>query len=197
MYQRGIRTFLDFGAALPTCENTHIAAHRLDPNVKVVYSDNDPITVAYGQELLQGNSNAIYLPCDAAWPLGVLEAPATRVLIGDERRVGIMFLALGHVMKEQDLRQAWRSLYDWAAPGSYMFVSHASENWNTDPELVAVVQMYAAAKTDAYYRSPDEIRELVEPWQVTPEGIVDYRFWNRPVPAEPGRRYGYALMVHK
>ncbi|MCL4394834.1 MAG: SAM-dependent methyltransferase [Chloroflexi bacterium] len=196
MYARGIRVILDFGAALPTCENTHIVAHRLDPNIKVVYSDNDAVTVAYGQELLQGNPNAAYLQCDAAAPADVLESPVTRGLIGDERRVGIMFLALGHLMTDQDLRQAWQRLYDGVAPGSYMFVSHASENWNTDPELIAVTQVYSSAKVKAYYRSSDEIRELAKPWQVTPEGIVDYRYWNRPVPAEPGRQYGYAMMVH-
>ena len=197
MYARGIRTILDFGAALPTCENTHVVAHQLDPSIKVVYSDIDPITAAYGQELLQGVPNAIYLQCDASTPGCVLDSPLTHRLIGDERQVGIMFLALGHVLLENDLRSAWSSLYDWVAPGSYMFVSHASENWNTDPELVAVTQLYNSAKVPAYYRSRSEILALAQPWQVTSEGLVDLRYWNLPMPSNPSRHVGYAMMLFK
>jgi hypothetical protein len=197
MYARGIRTIFDFGAALPTCENTHIVAHQLDPSIKVVYSDIDPITVAYGQELLEGIPDAIYLQCDASTPGLVLDAPLTHRLIGDERRVGIMFLALGHVMTENDLRSSLSSLYDWAASGSYMFVSHASENWNTDPELIAVTQLYNSAKVSSYNRSPSEILALAKPWQVTSEGLVDLCYWNLAMPSEPSRRVGYAGMFFK
>lgn len=197
MYARGLRAIIDFGAALPTCENTHIIAHQVDPAIKVVYSDIDPITVAYGKELLQGNPNAIYLQGDAADPEGVLDAPETQRLLGNERRVGIMFLALGHMMPEDRLRQSGRRIYDWVAPGSFMFVSHASENWNTDPELVAVKNLYGASNVQAYYRSPSEVRDLVQPWQVTSEGIVDYRYWNLPPPPETTRHVGYAMMLTK
>lgn len=197
MYVRGLRAIVDFGSSLPTCENTHLIAHRVDPSIKVVYSDVDSITVAYGQELLQGNPNAIYLQGDAAEPEQILEAPETRRLLGGDRKVGINFLGLGHGMPEDRLRQSWRRIYDWVAPGSLLFASHASENWNTDPELLAVRKLYDASKVQSYYRSPSEILELAQPWQVTPEGIVDLRYWNLEPPSDKTRYVGYAMMFFK
>ncbi len=197
LYARGIRAIIDFGAALPTCENTHLIAEQVDPAIKVVYSDIDPITVAYGKELLKGNPIAIYLQCDAAVPEQVLNAPETQRLLGNERRVGIFFLALGHMMPEDRLRQSWQGIYDWVAPGSLMFVSHASENWDTDPELRAVRKLYAASNVPAYYRNPDQLRELAKPWQVTSESIIDHRYWNLVPPREKTRHVGYAMMLFK
>jgi hypothetical protein len=45
-HTHGIRAIIDFGSSLPTCDNTHLIARELDPSIKVVYSDIDPITAA-------------------------------------------------------------------------------------------------------------------------------------------------------
>jgi hypothetical protein len=50
----GIRQFRDIGAGLPAPDgdNTHQAAQRAAPGCSVVYADNDPLAVAFGQALL-------------------------------------------------------------------------------------------------------------------------------------------------
>ena len=194
----GISAILDLGAGLPTCDNTHLVAHALDPKIKVVYSDIDPITVAYGQELLQDTPNAIYLQCDAANPQTVLDSAAVLQFLGDERRVGIIFLNLAHAMSDDQIRASWGSLYEWAASGSFLFVSNASEKWNTDPELIAVREVYGRANLTGYFRSPDEIRALAHPWRETPEGIVNQPSWYNPQPPVAlGQVLGYASMLYK
>jgi hypothetical protein len=194
----GIRAILDFGAGLPTCDNTHTVAHALDPTIKVVYSDIDPITVAYGQELLQGNSNAIYLQCDAMDPRTALDSAAACQFLGDERRVGIIFLNLAHAMDDDQIRASWLALYVWAVPGSFLFMSNASENWNTDPELIAVREVYGRANLTGYFRSPAEIRALAHPWQGTPEGIVNLLAWHNSQPSVAlSQLLGYAAMLYK
>ncbi len=40
--QYGIRQFLDHGSGLPTQDNVHQVAQRIDPKTHVVYVDNDP-----------------------------------------------------------------------------------------------------------------------------------------------------------
>jgi hypothetical protein len=197
-FSNGIRTVLDFGSALPTCDNTHLVAEKLDPNFKVVYSDIDPITVAYGQEILQGNPHVIYVQCDAANPRALFDSPQVHELIGDERRVGIIFLNLAHAMNDDQIRESWRSLYEWAAPGSFLFVSNASENWNTDPNLIAVREVYGRANLTGYFRSPAEIRALANPWRETPEGIVNQPTWHNPQPSvASAQTLGYAAMFSK
>ena len=45
--QAGIRQFLDCGSGLPTAENTHQIARRVDPTTRVVYVDNDPAVIEH------------------------------------------------------------------------------------------------------------------------------------------------------
>jgi hypothetical protein len=195
---RGIRAILDFGSALPTCENTHLVAHQIDPAIKVVYSDIDPITVAYGQDLLRGNPNVIYLQCDAATPDLLLNSPEAQKLLGNARRVGIVFLALAHIIPDDRLRVAWRTLYDWAAPGSCMIVSSASEHWKTDPNLIPITRLYDRADLPGQYRTATELAALAPPWQLTPEGVVDFWCWSTTPPSVPSpRALAYGMMVYK
>ena len=197
-FSKGIRVILDFGSALPTCDNTHLVAQKLDPNLKIVYSDIDPITVAYGQEILADNPHVIYLQCDAANPRVMLDSPRMLEFIGGNRQVGIIFLNLAHTMTDEGLRSAWQALYDWAAPGSYLFVSNASKLFLTDPELNAVHTVYAKSNIVGHYRDPDEIRALAAPWRVTAEGIVDQRDWYGKVDlVKEFRLLGYAAMLYK
>jgi hypothetical protein len=197
-FSKGIRTILDFGSALPTCENTHQVARKLDPNLKVVYSDIDPLTVAYGQEILAGNPHVIYLQCDAANPRVMLDSPQVRDLIGDDRRVGIIFLNLAHTMTDEAVHSSWQALYDWVDPASYLFISNASKLFLTDPELNAVHTLYAKTNIIGHYRDPDDIRALAAPWKTTAEGIVNQRDWygNVELVKEP-RLLGYAAMLYK
>lgn len=197
-YARGIRTILDFGSALPTCDNTHLVAEKLDPAIKVVYSDIDPLTVAYGQEILEGNPRAIYLQCDAAQPSVLLDAPTVREFIGDERRVGIIYLNLAHTMSDEQVRSSWKTLYDWTAAGSYLFVTHASKLWETEPDLVAVNELYARSGIRGQFRTDEEIVALASSWRVTSEGIGNQRRWYGPEEERKHSRcMSYAAMFYK
>jgi hypothetical protein len=194
----GIRTILDFGSALPTCQNTHQVAEKLDPGLKVVYSDIDPITVAYSQEILVGNSHAIYLQCDAANPMPMLESPQVCDFTGGDRRVGIIFLNLAHTMPDEAVRSSWQALYEWVDPGSYLFINNASKLFLTDPELLTVHALHAKSSIVGCYRDPEEIRALAAPWKITAEGIVNQHAWygNGELVKE-SRLLGYAAMLYK
>ena len=51
----GIEQFLDLGAGLPTAENTHQAAQRMNREARVIYVDHDPVVAAHGRALLEEN----------------------------------------------------------------------------------------------------------------------------------------------
>lgn len=195
-HARGIYSIIDFGSALPTCNNTHQMAALLDPRIKVVYSDIDPVTVAYGQQLVEGNPSAIYLQCDATAPNSLLDSPLVREFLNAERRVGFLFLNLAHSMNDDKVRAAWQALYAWAAPGSLLFTNNVSENWKTDPDLIEVAGIYGSANLPGFFRNPAELRNLAQPWQVTPEGILRHTLWLDPH-APVSRLYMYAMMLSK
>jgi hypothetical protein len=198
LHARGIRTLFDFGAALPTCENTHLVAQALDPSFKIIYSDIDPVTVAYGTELLSGQPGVIYLQCNVADPLPVLTSPATLQLIGSERRVGILMLTLTHLLSDDEVQHAMRTLYDWATPDSYLMTSQSSEHWNSDPALLPTTSAYRGSGVKAFNRTPDEILRLCRPWQLTEEGIAYNSSWGLPNTHDtPSPIIGYSMMWRK
>ncbi len=196
-HAQNLGTLVDFGSSLPTCQNTHEVAHALDPNIRVVYSDIDPITVAYAQDLLRGNVNVLYLHADATNPQDVLENPLTKQLIGDEHRVGIVFLNLPHVLSDEAVRASWRALYDWAAPGSYLALSFSGEAWDTEPDLIATARSYRSANLPFYPRTPAQVLELVGGWRVTQDGFKPNASWGQSNPPPQERMLGYSAMFYK
>jgi S-adenosyl methyltransferase len=48
----GLRQLLDIGSGLPTADNVHEIAQRIDPATRVVYLDNDPIVLSHAEALL-------------------------------------------------------------------------------------------------------------------------------------------------
>jgi hypothetical protein len=188
--QQGIHHILDFGSSLPTCNNTHLVAHAINPDMKIVYSDIDPVTVAYAREIIAGDARVAYLQCDAGKPLGVLNAPETQHLFGAERRVGVVFFGLIHLMNDEAVTNAMREIYNWCAPGSWMALTAPSENWNTDPELLPITEMYCRSGISAHHRTREQIIEKLAPWQLCDSGLQDSRVSN-------GQLIGYFGLFRK
>jgi hypothetical protein len=195
-YQQGLRTILDFGSSLPTCGNTPLVARSLDPQIKVVCSDLDPITVVYGKEILADVPNTLYVACDAATPRALLDAPEVRAFIGDERRVGVVFNALPHLMTDEQIRAAWHTLYDWVAPGSYLSVSAPCAGWLDYPETARIIEMYKHSGLLVNLRTREQYAALVPPWRLTAEGIADNQAWGLP-PQSDQRVFFYSMMLFK
>jgi hypothetical protein len=76
----GYECFIDFASGLPTNDNIH---QFVSPHVKVIYSDNDAGTIAYGQEIIASNPNVKYAKCDAQEPDELLNSIAVKNFIGN------------------------------------------------------------------------------------------------------------------
>ena len=48
----GITQILDIGSGLPTQGNVHEVAQEINPSVRTIYVDNDPVVCIHGQALL-------------------------------------------------------------------------------------------------------------------------------------------------
>ncbi len=195
-----IDSIMDFGAGLPTCNNTHQVVLSINPQARVVYSDIDPVTVAQGRELIRNLPNVIYLQCDAAYPEVVLQAPEVEELLNGERRVGIVFMALAHLMTAETFGRACRTLYAWAAPGSHMYLVWAGgEQWYTHPRLLELKAAYQRFGHKAYFHSVEEIIDLISPWKVTEHGVFAGPQWGvsvqTPTPEMP--QTAYNLLAYK
>jgi len=127
----GIGQFLDIGTGLPAADNTHEVAQREAPDSRVVYVDNDPIVLRHAQALLTSAPQGAcdYVQADLRDP-GTIVAEAARTLdLG--RPVALMLLAvLQFALDEQDPYGLVATLMAALAPGSYLVISHPTDDFN-------------------------------------------------------------------
>jgi hypothetical protein len=71
----GIDQFLDIGTGLPTRGNVHEIARSVNPDARVVYSDNDPIVHVHASAC----SPAAVIPA-SSWPTCATLRPSSAIL---------------------------------------------------------------------------------------------------------------------
>src|SRR4249920_3093928 len=127
MVGQGVRQFLDLGSGLPNMANTHQIAHRVAPGARIVYVDVDPMVSTHAAALMAG-SNVITLRADLREPEQVLDDTRVRDLLDFAEPVGIMFMCVLHCLwDKEDPWQVVRQFRDAVAPGSYLALSHMTD----------------------------------------------------------------------
>jgi hypothetical protein len=179
--EAGIDQFLDIGTGLPTMENTHEVAQRIQPTASIVYVDNDLLVLTHANALLTNISpigRTGYVHADVREPEQVIaEAGA---LLDFSRPVAVMLLGiLGHATPDfADMLQVVRTLMAAVPAGSYLVLVDGS---NTSESV------RAGAKINNGYilRSPDEFRQCFDGLELVEPGVVSTPFW-RPGPTDIG-----------
>ncbi|MDH2394126.1 SAM-dependent methyltransferase [Streptomyces sp. HNM0663] len=98
----GVRQFLDHGSGLPTQDNVHQVAQRVNPSSRVVYVDNDPMVLAHGRALLEQNERTAVVRADMRDTAGVMEHPDTQRLIDLSQPVATLFVSVLHCIPDED-----------------------------------------------------------------------------------------------
>jgi O-methyltransferase involved in polyketide biosynthesis len=152
------RNILDLGSGLPTQGHFHECA----PNSLVLYSDYDPVTVAYAHEVLGDNPSALYLQADTRDIRTILAAADQ--FFGGQRKVAIGCIGVAYFVDDTDLARIMRELHAWAAPGSVMALSFIFADM-TNPHAQEMRDMYQRNAADVYLRDEAQVRQLCAPWQ--------------------------------
>ena len=185
--QAGIGQFIDIGSGIPTAGNVHEVAQRAAPDARVVYADRDPVAVAEGRELLAGNNRATVIRADLRDPAAILSHRDAGRLIDFDEPVGLILVAVLHFITDaQDPYGIVARLRDAAAPGSYLVVSHVTNQDN--PGLaVAAERVYNARAADGQARSYAEILKFFGSWELTEPGLVYAPLWQPDSPEDVPR----------
>jgi hypothetical protein len=171
----GYTQFVDFASGLPTVDHIHQVAPA---GTKVIYSDIDPVTVAYGQEILKDNPNARYLLCDVGRPEDLLAAPVVTEMLGTSRRVAIGLNGIAFFLSNERLGHALKVLYDWAAKGSRLFICDSGfEGSATMSEPQQIMKIYEKLGQPVTLRSLATLKQLLQPWTVREPGFLKLEEW--------------------
>jgi O-methyltransferase involved in polyketide biosynthesis len=175
----GVRQFLDLGTGLPTVDNTHEVAQRVDPACRIVYVDNDPLVLTHARALLTSTPQGCcdYVDADVRDADTVLAAAGKTLDFG--RPVAVMMLGiLGHVVDTDQAQAIVERLLDAVPAGSYLVV-----NDGTDSDAGAAgVQVRNDAGVPYCLRSPQQIAGFFDGLDLLEPGVVCTPRW-RPDPS--------------
>jgi hypothetical protein len=187
----GIDQFLDIGTGIPTSPNVHEIAQEAVPEVRVVYVDNDPIVLVHARALLTSGPDSVtaYIDADVREPGKILDHPELLRTLDFSRPIALVLTAVLHfVSDEYDPYGIVARLVDALPAGSYLVMSHATNDFLTEEEAAAI----AAGRYGPFFgRSEAEFTRFFEGMELVEPGIVSVAEWRaedevqpRPTPAE-------------
>ncbi|WP_437683556.1 SAM-dependent methyltransferase [Sorangium sp. So ce131] len=154
----GITNVLDLASGLPT--QGHLNDYL--PEARILFSDIDPVSVTYGQQILADKPNMRYIQADVREPSPLLATGAE--FFGAERRLAVGCIGIMYMMDDENARGLMRKLHAFCAPGSVLAVSFAVARAASGGGLVNAAASLAGMKV--YPRRPEEMAELIGPWKV-------------------------------
>ncbi|MGX4691802.1 SAM-dependent methyltransferase [Streptomyces sp. JNUCC 63] len=176
--QAGIRQFLDIGTGLPTADNTHEVAQRVDPSSRIVYVDNDPLVLVHANALLTSTPEgaAAYIDADVRDPEAILRQ-AAETLDFDQPIAITMLGILNFVMDTDEAVSIVHRLLDAVPSGSHLVVSHPTAEVDGEAMTQAVGYWNSQGSALMTLRSRAELVRLFDRVDVLPPGIVSCSRW--------------------
>lgn len=190
LVKRGVRQFVDIGSGVLSSGNTHQVANEVAPDTRVIYVDNDPVTVAHAEILLDREGdpdrhvvvNADLRSPDDLWR----QVQCTRILDPDEPTAVLMFSVLHSLPPEPGDRDPAARLmarYRELIPtGSYLGVSHLTTEGvpsELPPKLAVLRRLCEDWHSGmAYCRSHVAVRALLGDFDLVRPGMVWAPLWH-------------------
>ena len=100
--EQGIAQFLDLGSGLPTGDNVHQVAGRVNPEVRTVYVDVDPIVLVHARALLADSPRTIVVEGDIREPEKILGHADVRAHLDFSRPVAVVMCAILHFVDDHE-----------------------------------------------------------------------------------------------
>ncbi|WP_265415962.1 MULTISPECIES: SAM-dependent methyltransferase [Streptomyces] len=166
----GIRQFLDHGSGLPTQDNVHQVAQRVDEDCSVVYVDIDPVVLAHGRAALDENDRTAVIQADFRDTEGIFAHPDTQRLIDLDEPVAALFVSVLHCIPDSD--DPWglvRRVAERLPSGSYLVICQLASDDEKTRESVTEFMRETTGGTWGRVRSFAEVDsyfdglELVDP----------------------------------
>jgi O-methyltransferase involved in polyketide biosynthesis len=182
--EAGVRQFLDVGTGLPTVDNTHEVAQRVNPAARIVYVDNDPLVLVHARALLSSHPDGrcAYVSADVRDPDAIIEA--ARATLDLSQPVALMMLGImGHIEDDEQARSIVHRLTAALPSGSYLTLSDGA---STNAARNQAHDTYAETGAVPYaLRSPEQIGAYFGGLQLLEPGVVPVSQW-RPDPDPAG-----------
>ncbi|WP_436762547.1 SAM-dependent methyltransferase [Streptosporangium sp. V21-05] len=179
--RQGVRQFLDIGSGLPTRDNVHQVAHRVAPESRVVYVDNDPIVLTHGRALLEDNPFTSVVQADMREPEELLAHPQIEGVIDFTRPVAVLMISMLHFIPDDALvTRIMSAIRERLVPGGHLVVTHAFAGEVSAEVHEAGQKVYRSTSAGALTsRGPEQLTELMSGMgmDLLEPGVVPVEAW--------------------
>ncbi|MFI5960799.1 SAM-dependent methyltransferase [Streptomyces asoensis] len=175
-----IRQFLDHGSGLPTQDNVHQVAQRVDPTAHVVYVDNDPMVLVHGRALLEQDRRTSVIHADLRDTETIFTHEDTLRLIDFSEPVAVLFNSVFHCIPDSDTdgpRAVVRRVSERLAPGSVLVMCQLVSE---DPQVREFVTDFMDKATQGHWgrvREEKDVAALFEGTRIIEPGLVEVSTW--------------------
>jgi len=174
--EAGIRQLLDIGSGLPTAENVHQIAQRIDPATRVVYLDNDPVVLSHAQALLADDKVTFVADGDLSDPAGILASPVVRANLDWDQPIGLLLCGILHyILDDERPAELMAVLCDALPAGSYVFIHHLLDN--ADPASAGLQAAMQKGLGRSQFRTLEQVEELFAGLELVEPGLVPVPDW--------------------
>ncbi|RRO14732.1 SAM-dependent methyltransferase [Saccharopolyspora rhizosphaerae] len=183
--ERGVDQFLDIGTGIPTSPNLHEVVQEVEPEARVVYTDNDPIVLAHARALMSrtGQGRTAYVEADLRDPDTILSSREFRETLDPDRPIALMLIAVVHFIEDDDeALDVVRRIVEVLPSGSYVAATIATDDYA--PELLAEVRRaYHEHGETLKFRDHDQALRFFDGLEVLEPGVVQVHKWRPDDPA--------------
>ena len=186
--EAGITQILDIGSGLPAPGNVHEVAHEINPSVRIVYVDNDPVVYTHGQALLADARTTEVITGDVRQPAEIVDHPIVQQFIDFRQPVGLLLLAvLHHISDDENPSGAVAALRDVMPACSHLVISSCrmpgTDLAEQRAKTIEILRLFHERLGSGHWRPEENIRGWFGDWDMLPPGLVPLPSWR---PDEPG-----------
>ncbi|HSV64631.1 MAG TPA: SAM-dependent methyltransferase [Mycobacteriales bacterium] len=175
--EAGIRQIIDIGSGLPTAGNVHEIAHEMDPTVRVIYVDKDPIVLAHGRALLADNATTTVITADLLEPDSIFDHPTVRNYIDDQEPFAVLACGiLHHLNDDQDPAGITARIRERLPSGGYLHITNFLDDG--DPRAPGIEKAFLEGGLGTgRFRTFAELRQYLDGLELVPPGLIRANDW--------------------
>jgi hypothetical protein len=174
--EHGAWQFLDLGAGIPSSGAVHDIVRQVNPNAQVVYVDNEAVSVAYGELMVEGIDGVEYVDADFTRAADVLTHKLVRTTLDFTQPVVVISCATLHLVPDVARPKALVDAYRRATvPGSHLVISHGT--MDNCPEMADLAELYQQANYGYFPRDRVQFEELLDGYDLLPPGVAMTAGW--------------------
>lgn len=181
----GIRQFLDLGTGLPAPGNTHEVAHRVAPESRIVFVDNDPLVLEHAGALRSSPpmGATAYIEADIRDTAAIVHRAGG--ILDFRQPAAVMLIGVLHVIPDADDPAGVVSrLLAAVAPGSYLVLAHPASDIEESRMRTAETRLNAVMAEQVTLRSHRQVSRFLTGLDLVEPGLVQVHRW-RPGPGGP------------